>query len=500
LIGGKDSAKVGVIFRMGARKESEAAAMSRKRLPVWRTLLVMASDAVAIGMGLLGAYWLRFHSPLTTLWPVTKGWDPEWYRHMLPLAWLAWLLALRLENLYRRRSRVLDFNVVRRIVTGSILAVLVLIAWNFFFRAGEYSRLVVLIMLAVGMSALIVNRLLLHYLFRWMLVRKGLGQSRAAILGSGPLARRVWETLSAHPEQGMRPVGMILAHGTTAQARSGDDPPALGRVDALEAILAEHRIDELILAEPGVEREHLLHILLSCERAMAVFRVVPEVNELLMSAMVVETIDGIPLLGIRETSLQGWNAALKRLMDVAVALAGLTLTAPAIAFLAWLIWRKDRMRPFYLQERMGIDGRLFRMIKLRTMQPDAEEGTGPTFADDFDPRCTPLGALLRRTHLDELPQLINVLRGDMSLVGPRPERPYFIEQFREDLPRYMARHKVRSGITGWAQINGLCGRHGSVAERLKYDLYYIENWSLWLDLKILLKTLFGQQRPGPAGQ
>jgi lipopolysaccharide/colanic/teichoic acid biosynthesis glycosyltransferase len=146
---------------------------------------------------------------------------------------------------------------------------------------------------------------------------------------------------------------------------------------------------------------------------------------------------------------------------------------------------------------MGIDGRAFKIFKLRTMRVGAEQHSGPIFAEDFDPRCTPLGAWLRRAHLDELPQLLNVLRGEMSLVGPRPERPHFIRHFRDNVPRYMARHKVKSGITGWAQVNGLCGRHGSIDERLKYDLYYIENWTLWLDFKILLMTLFGRVRPGP---
>jgi lipopolysaccharide/colanic/teichoic acid biosynthesis glycosyltransferase len=182
-----------------------------------------------------------------------------------------------------------------------------------------------------------------------------------------------------------------------------------------------------------------------------------------------------------------------------VAAGGLILLAPIIGALALLVWWRDRANPFFRQQRMGIDGRMFEIIKLRTMRPGAEMETGPTFAGDADPRCTPLGLILRQTHLDELPQLINVLRGEMSLVGPRPERPYFIQQFREDVPRYMARHRVRSGITGWAQVNGLCGRHGSIADRLKYDLYYIENWSLWLDIKILLVTLLGRQRPGPAG-
>jgi exopolysaccharide biosynthesis polyprenyl glycosylphosphotransferase len=490
--------------------------MSRKRLPIWRTLLVMTCDALAIGVGLFGAYWLRFDSPLTTLLPVEKGYDPAWYLRVLPLAWLVWLAALRLENLYRRRASAFDFSVVRRVVTGSCLALLLLIAWNFYWRGGpEYSRLVTALMLVTCVAMLLAGRVALHFLFRWLLVNRRVGQSRVAIVGEGPLASSLWRALHARPELGMVPVGLILplrsapgdAETMTIAPPDAEAPkfpfsgaPVLGRAENLKDVLVAHRVDEVIFVKPTSDRASLMEMLLACEQAMAVFRVVPAVNDLLMSGMVVESIEGIPLLGVRETPLQGWNAALKRLIDVVAAGLGLMLTGPPIAVLAWLVWRHDRRNPFYWQERMGIDGRLFRIVKLRTMRPDAEHATGPTFADERDSRVTPPGAILRRTHLDELPQLWNVLRGDMSLVGPRPERPCFIEQFREDMPHYMARHKVRSGMTGWAQINGLCGHHGSIADRLSYDLYYIEHWSLWLDVKILMMTLFGQQKPGTAGR
>ena len=249
-----------------------------------------------------------------------------------------------------------------------------------------------------------------------------------------------------------------------------------------------------------MDRSHLLELLVQCERAMVVFRIVPETTELLVSGMTVETLDGIPMLGLRETPLQGWNAALKRLIDIIAACAGLILAAPILGILAWLIRRQDNAPAFYKQERMGIDGRLFHIIKLRSMRPDAEQQSGPVFASEFDPRCTKFGHFLRKTHLDELPQLLNVIRGEMSLVGPRPERPHFIDHFRDDVPQYMARHRVKSGITGWAQVNGLCGKHGSIDQRLKYDLYYIENWSLWLDVKILFLTLFGKIKQGPIEQ
>jgi exopolysaccharide biosynthesis polyprenyl glycosylphosphotransferase len=460
-------------------------------------MLVMGADLLAIASGLLLAYWIRFHSPFTNYVTVQHGYIPTAYLRVLPYACLGWFLALRFENLYRRRSRVLDYNVVRRIITGSCLALLVIIAFTFYSKAGDFSRMVSVLTFGTVISTLILNRIILHLIFRWLLLHRGSGQSRIVILGGNGIATHLCEAMLRHPEQGMLPAGLILPSSGRKPAHWPEEIPILGTADQLEALLQEHHIDEIIFAGPDVNREDIPHMLVLCERAMTEFRIVPETTELLLSGMTVETLDGIPLLGVRETPLQGWNAALKRMIDFGVAGLGLMLTSPIIGLFAFIIRLLDGHPGIFSQQRMGIDGRLFYIYKLRTMRPDAEADSGPTFASDRDPRCTRLGWALRRTHLDELPQLYNVLRGDMSLVGPRPERPYFIKQFRDNVPRYMARHKVKSGITGWAQVNGLCGLHGSIDERLKYDLYYIENWSLWLDFKILLLTLFGKVRPGP---
>ncbi len=465
--------------------------MSRKRLPVWRTLLVIAHDAVAVGLALLLAYWIRFHSPLTALVPVRNGYHPDQYLAILPYAWAIWLLSLRLENLYRRRSRVFDTSVARRIVTGSCLALMVLIAINYYSGPDrpDFSRILSVIVLGVVIVTLLAGRVLLDRFFQWRLIRRGVGQSRVLIIGTGSLAEKVVRSLLRHPERGMLPVGVLVGVPGSSTPDAVATLPVLGRLDEIESILHLHRIDEVILAQPLVDRDAIPPILLACERQLAEFRIVPDALELLLSGMTIEAFDGIALLGLRETPLKGWNAALKRLIDFTLAFVGLVAAAPFVALAAWLVHRHDGGPAFYSQERMGIDGRLFHIIKIRTMRLDAELESGPAFASDDDPRCTALGRLLRRTHLDELPQLLNVLRGEMSLVGPRPERPYFIEQFLGSVPGYMTRHKVRSGITGWAQVHGLCGLHGSIDERLKYDLYYIENWSLWLDLKIMVMTL-----------
>ncbi|MCE5228377.1 exopolysaccharide biosynthesis polyprenyl glycosylphosphotransferase [bacterium] len=465
--------------------------MNRKRLPVWRTLLVIANDALAVGAGLLLAYWLRFFSPLTHWVHIRNGFDPQHYLAMFPYAWVIWMVALRMENLYRRRSRVFDKMVVRRIVSGSMLAVLVLIAVNYFGGPGQpsYSRTMTVMMLCLVIAALFGGRIVLDQIFRWMVLHRGIGQSRTLIIGTGPLAEYICRTLLKHPERGVLPIGLLNGRPAEASPDSVAGLPVLGTIDQLTEIIAASKIDEVILAQTLVDRDRVPGLLIQCERALVEFSIVPEATELLLSGMTVETIDGLAMLGTRETPLQGWNAALKRMIDFMLALVGLIVMAPLIGLLAWLVKRQDGGPAFFVQERMGIDGQLFRMIKLRTMRLDAEKA-GPSFASDYDPRATRLGAVMRKLHIDELPQLVNVLRGEMSLVGPRPERPYYIEKFLDAVPGYMARHRVKSGITGWAQVNGLCGLHGSIDERLKYDLYYIENWSVWFDFKIILMTLF----------
>lgn len=244
------------------------------------------------------------------------------------------------------------------------------------------------------------------------------------------------------------------------------------------------------MVQPEIDRGRISDILKIGERRIVSFRFVPDATELMMSGMTVETLEGVPFLGARETPLQGWNAALKRIIDFAAALGGLIVLSPLLAVVAALIRREDGGPAIYRQDRMGIDGRRFTIFKFRTMPLNAEQESGPIFADDDDGRCTKIGLALRRYRIDELPQLVNVVRGEMSLVGPRPERPFFIEKFRDDIPRYMSRHKVRSGITGWAQIHGLSGKHGTIESRLRYDMYYVENWSIWLDFKILFYTFF----------
>jgi Undecaprenyl-phosphate glucose phosphotransferase len=255
-------------------------------------------------------------------------------------------------------------------------------------------------------------------------------------------------------------------------------------------VLTSRTIDLVFIALPHADYPRLTAVLTDIGDEPVTIRLVPDVFALRSLAGGVEEFDSVPFISLRDTSPRyGWNLLLKRAIDLAGGAVALALAAPAMAAIAVAIRLTSRGPILYRQERMGLDGRRFGMLKFRTMQVDAEAATGPVWARPDDPRRTRLGAFLRRFSLDELPQLWNVLRGEMSLVGPRPERPSFVESFRRQVPGYMLRHKVKGGITGWAQIHGWRG-DTSIEERIKCDLYYIEHWSIGLDVQILLKTLW----------
>jgi Undecaprenyl-phosphate glucose phosphotransferase len=313
--------------------------------------------------------------------------------------------------------------------------------------------------------------------------------TRVVVAGTGELGRTVAEALLAHRELGYRVVGFL---GVSAEATGHAGLPILGTLDDARLALETHRVDQLYVALPPEHHAGIVKLVQGLSNECVDVKVVPDVIEYATIKAALEDLDGIPIISLNEVPLQGWNSMVKRLMDVTVSgalLVGLTVV-PALPLMALLIRLFGGRGPILLrQERMTLDGRTFQIFKFRTMIDEAEKDTGPVFATADDPRRTSIGIWLRRHNFDELPQLLNVFLGDMSLVGPRPERPPFVRQFRERIPAYMRRHRVKSGMTGWAQINGWRG-NTSIEKRIEFDLYYIENWSLVLDLKILLLTLF----------
>lgn len=442
-----------------------------------RQLTLAVCDAVMVVLAFLAAYLIRFHT----------GWIPliheapplTWYTQPLGIIVLIYLLFFRSIGLYTvRHVRYLQTE-FGTIAHGATLASVALMVLSFLYRDTSYSRIVVALAWGLTTCLVIVGRLSAN---RWL--ARTQPTPRLLIVGTGPIAAQVVARI--HGRGGYRIIGAIRSPGSHAELPG---IRLLGGWNELPAWLNRHTVDEILVAEPGLDRAQVMTLINQCEQALVQFRMVPDTLELLTTQNGIPHLDGIPLLSVRESPLNDpWNRFAKRTLDLMVAGAGLVITLPAWGLIAWVIKRDSPGPIFYLQKRVGQDGRSFTIVKFRTMRVGAEQATGPVWATPGDARRTRAGGWLRRWNLDELPQLLNVLRGDMSLVGPRPERPHFVRQFKQDIPRYMARHRIRSGITGWAQIHGLRG-DTSIEARTQYDLYYLERWSLWLDCKILWRSL-----------
>jgi exopolysaccharide biosynthesis polyprenyl glycosylphosphotransferase len=448
--------------------------------------LLAASDVLAILVAVLAAYALRFHSPLTGLVPVTKGIPPrgQYVGAALVIA-AVWVPTFAALGLYRVRQR-LDLRAqCRAAARGVGWGTLVVFALSFFYRDASFSRVTLLIavlLLAVLVPvgrAVVVGRI----------ARRFFTPSRLAVAGSGPTARALAARLLAAPEPSTRFVGRYGDDGEGA----GVEAPA-GALGAIPGLVAAGQVDRVILALDLTESARAPALLAALAPLNADVEWIPDCAAFGPGRSRADEFLGMPSLVLGEFPLLGWNGAAKRTMDLVLSAVGLVVLAPFFAALALLIKASGRGPVFYGQDRVGRDGRRFRMLKFRTMVADAEDRTGPIAATRGDARVTPIGRFLRSTSLDELPQLVNVLRGEMSLVGPRPERPVFIAGLAEEIPDYLCRQRVKSGMTGWAQIHGLRGGDSSMDERVRCDLYYIENWSLGLDIRILLRTLLTLHR------
>jgi len=457
--------------------------------------LYLASDALIAVSAFVLAYALRFH---TGLIPITKGIPPlRQYINVLPFIAVVVPLGFHLQGLYRLRrgrSRVDDFFGV---FVGSILAVVfgivsTLYTQTYFAGASakdagafEVSQAVWAIFLVINVALTYASREVVREVFerRW---RAGIGLKRILIAGSGELGRLVADKILEHRELGYQIVGFV-------DDRSGDHLgyrglPLLGTVDDAPEIAAREGVDHLYVALPPEQHVTMLQLIESTSREFVDVKVVPDLLQVIALRARLEDLDGVPVININDVPLQGFNAIVKRIIDIVISAVALLVLSLPLALVALLVRLTSRGPVFYYQERMGLDGKRITIVKFRSMFDDAESGTGPVWARQNDPRVTPFGRFLRRSNLDEMPQLWNVLRGDMSIVGPRPERPHFVEQFKHRIPQYMLRHKVKAGLTGWAQVHGWRG-NTSIEKRIEYDLYYIENWSVRLDLKIMWLTL-----------
>jgi Undecaprenyl-phosphate glucose phosphotransferase len=446
--------------------------------------LTLAADLVLIGACWLAAYFLRFYVVGPAM--VTPEVPPlgDYLLQLVPIL-IVWAVAFHWFDLYRPRRLGSYLSEWFDVAKASTLGVIVLIAiMDFLFRRTEYSRVVIVYFWILSIVAVGFWRATFREGLRFAR-RSGLNLRRALVVGGGTPAGEIQLALRRRPDAGVHIVGIV---GDKQETGVGP-APWLGRFEDLRTVLDREQIDIVLVALPWADHGRLAAILADIGDDPLSIHLVPDLRGLASLRGGIEEFEGVPLIHLRESPLYGWNRALKRALDLVVGGAALLVTAPLMAGIAVAI-RLTSPGPVFLgQERMGLDGRRFTMLKFRTMRADAEAETGPVWAAADDPRRTGLGALLRRFSLDELPQLWNVLKGEMSLVGPRPERPVFVEAFRRSVPGYMLRHKVKAGMTGWAQINGWRG-NTSLEKRIEFDLYYIERWSLGFDLRILLETIW----------
>jgi exopolysaccharide biosynthesis polyprenyl glycosylphosphotransferase len=483
----------------------------KRRAKLLFTISLVVLDVSAIALAFYLAYrlrqWIKWPTPPLNIGPFSN------YVGMMVVQIVAMLTVFFFYRLYHRPralSSVDEFYSLFGAVSVGTIAAIALS--SFMFKNSmlelDYSRgmilyawLLTIVLAGIGRFA--------HGRVQQALQARGLGGARVLIVGTGEVGQMILQKILYLPGLGYEVMGFVDGGDpSTALRRSSGDVlsspkgqgsghrlgtvmgvPVLGRIGDLPSLIDKHSIDEVIIALPEASHEEILTIISLCERGKVSIKVYPDVFQIMAAQVSIGDLGGLPLLTVRDIALRGWRLTLKRAVDLIGSAIGLVMLSPLMLLVAVLVKLDSQGPVFYVQERMGLDARPFWMIKFRSMRADAEAETGPVWATEDDPRRTRLGAFIRRFSIDEWPQFINVLLGEMSLVGPRPERPVFVEQFRRSIPRYMDRHREKAGLTGWAQVNGLRG-DTSIAERTKYDLWYIENWSLFLDFKIILKTIF----------
>jgi Undecaprenyl-phosphate glucose phosphotransferase len=441
----------------------------------------LLADVAMLAVAFLAAYATRFTLFAWESLPPTRDTAVT-----LALVLVVFPLIFRQQQLYTTNRNRSHIGEVFEIFKATVLATLVLVAISYFVRE-RYSRLTILVFAGYAFLGVSGIRLVTRAIFN-SLRRRGVNVKSVLVVGAGELGQRFIDTIELHRELGFKVVGVL----TRRPEKVGTEVrgvPVLGHFSDLGKVLDERPVDQVVLALPIDEHASLKELMEELALRTVDVKLVPDLFSFITLRGGLEEFGGLPIISLQGAPLEGWNLVAKRAFDVLVSSVALLLLSPLMLALAVLVKLTSRGPVFYAQERMGMDGHLFKMLKFRTMKVDAEKD-GPRFATAQDDRRTPLGAFLRRTSLDELPQFWNVLVGDMSLVGPRPERPVFIEAFKKQIPRYHLRHMVKSGITGWAQVNGLRG-DTSIKDRIDYDLYYIENWSLAFDVKILVRTALG---------
>ena len=457
--------------------------MLKKHSKFFETLVLLL-DWIALSCSWILAFFLRFYIPII---PAPKG-IPSFdvYVSLLIIIMLPiWAIVFKTFGLYRPRRISSKVAEVMDIAKATSIATLILVSLSFFVRQYEFSRLTFLYFWIISIVALCLARILFREFLR-LIRNKGYNLRFAIIAGTGSLGQRISEKIQDHPELGIKIAG-FLSDDASQVGSELKGHQVIDTFENVQNVVSNHQIDIVLIALPLSAHESLKSVLSSLADEMVSIMVIPDLFEFTTLRGSVGEFEGLPIISLKDSPLYGWNAVIKRSADILLSLIIILGTSPLMLIITFLIRITSKGPILYKQDRMGLDGKIFTMLKYRTMKISAEDESGPVWATKNDLRRTSIGSFLRKTSLDELPQFFNVLKGNMSIVGPRPERPYFIQQFKNKIPKYMLRHKMKAGITGWAQINGWRG-NTSLEKRIEYDLYYIENWSLMFDLQIIWLT------------
>lgn len=499
--------------------------------------LQVLTDVAAIWAAFAAGYWARQRFPLFAV-PL----DPppfESYLSLFVIHAFTLLILFFLNRLYHQKRAVSRIDLLYNVAASVSVGVVMTSGISTILLKGtgilqDYPRQMILYVWLFTIVFILIGRELHHWVVVWLRVL-GPARDRVLIVGNSDIAQSIVQQIQFNPQLGYVIVGAVdlqdeivesapipagvsatepstlnngdghetpLNKETGAPIKAGRAQtsnfkrftdtytiagvPVIGKPEDLPQLIDDLSVDEVIIALPEISRLDLMQITAWCQRGKVNVKIFPDLFAYMQGTMTVDELGGIPLINVRDVALRGWKLSLKRGLDVAGAAGGLVVLSPLMLMLAILIKLESPGPVFFSQERAGLDGLPFPMLKFRSMRKNAES-KGPGWTVKGDPRVTRIGKFLRTTNLDELPNLINVLFGHMSLVGPRPEQTHFVQQFREKIPRYMERHREKAGMTGWAQVNGLRG-DTSIEERIKYDLWYVENWSLWLDIKIIIRT------------
>ena len=450
------------------------------------SFLLLPVDAAMIIVSFVLSYYLRIKGDILPVNSDITFSQYLWYVvYILPF----WLLVFALSGLYKISRERNYFNDLYKIFVSNSVVILIFIVVIFFGRAFFFSRLILVLILAISVLVVFLGRIIVGEIQRY-LYRYGYGVHKVIVVGDSPVASRLIHEILNQKRLGLKFVGFVS--DSSKKSRSHEFQ-FLGSIDSLSDIVKKVKPDEIILTDISINRKKIINIIQICSDANISFKFISDVFSMVTTSASSNTLAGLPIMELKTIALDGWGRIVKRLFDIIFSVVLLVILSPLFLLAAILVKISSPGPVIFKQKRVGRDGKVFNFYKFRSMYTDkcdfSDKGKKWTTAKDEKSRITPIGRILRKSNLDEIPQFYNVLRGDMSFVGPRPELPTFVDKFQKAIPEYYRRHRVKSGLTGWAVVNGLKG-DTSIEERVRYDIFYIENWSFWFDLKIIIKTVF----------